>query len=222
MIWKLIALDWRAEVLYAKLILILVPFSLIMMGVITSQMFVLLHSTWIALCISISTFETEKTGALENLLLTLPVKRKQIVTARYVHSLLGFASCTLLGLIIIPITRHFSRLQWWIGVEGHIRIIIVCALIFSLFHVFMFPLLFKYGYKKARIVGVYIPAILMYLCTLALNRYVSVSERNVLLDFVVFARENLLLFGGIVGGIAVAVMLISYWLSLRVFLRRDI
>jgi len=222
MIWKLIALDWRAEVLYAKLILTLVPFSLFMMGVVTSQMFVFLFSTWIALCISISTFETEKTGALENLLLTLPVKRKQVVTARYVHSLLAFASCTLLGLIIMPIIRHFSRWQWWISVEGHIGIIVVCVLMFSLFHVFMFPLLFMYGYKKARVVGIYIPVILFYLITFALDRYVSASERTVLLDFVVFARENLLLFGGIVGGLAVVVMLLSYWLSLRVFLRRDI
>ena len=223
MIFKMIALDWRAKGLAAKMTIFFVPLLLFFMGFTTSQMYVLLFSAWIAMAYSTYPFHSEEKGALNNLFLTLPVTRKQIVLTRYVYSLFILAVHISMGLAIMPVVRHFSRSRWYFSIEGHIAIIAVCVLAFAIFHVFMFPLLFRLGYQKGKMFGLYIPTTVFIVTFFAMEIFSSMSGgRNLFFEIVVMASDNLLLLSGVLGGIAMAVMLLSYWLSLRVYTRRDL
>jgi len=221
MIAKLIVFDWRATIAWNKFAYLFYPFFVFIVGFATSQMLVIPMSLWIALSYSTNPFFAEEKGELNNLLLTLPIKRSQIVTARYVYSLFLMLVGIIVGIAIMPIVRHFSRSQWFIGVEGHIAVIAVSVLVFAIFNLFMFPALFKLGYQKGKIWGIYMPAMVFGALYMAFYIYMMVSERNVIMDSIRFASDNMLLVSGGMGTLAVMILLLSYMLSLRLYSRRN-
>jgi len=218
---KLIALDWRAVDMANRLALLICPLLIFFVGYITSQILVVPFSIWVVLSYSTNPFYSEEKGELNNLFLTLPVKRRQIVAARYVFSLILLLLGVLMGIAIMPVVRHFSNSMWWLSVESNIAIVAISVLLFAVFNLFMFPILFKLGYKKGKVWGLYLPAVVFIVIYFGYDIIMRVSDRNITLDFLVFAGENMLLVSGGVMLLAVLILLLSYRLSLRVYLRRD-
>ena len=78
MITKMIALDWRAMKVYQIRFLLLPIFALIIGWI--YPVFVIPISVFMYMGFSINPFAVEEKGELNNLYLTLPVKRNTIVT----------------------------------------------------------------------------------------------------------------------------------------------
>ena len=221
MIRKLIALDWHAVAMANKLSILICPVLIFFVGYITSQILVIPFSMWVVLSYSTNPFYSEEKGELNNLFLTLPVKRRKIVAGRYVSSLILLLLGVIMGLAIMPVVRHFSNSQWWLSVESNIAIVAVSILLFAVFNLFMFPLLFKLGYQKGKVWGLYLPAVVFVVLYFGYNIIMVVSDRNITFEFLVFAGENMLLVSGGVMLLSVFILLLSFRLSLRVYLRRD-
>ena len=222
MIGKIIALDWRATIMPYKLAYLLHPVLVFIFGFATSQMLVLPISVWLALSYSTNPFFAEEKGELNHLYLTLPVKRSQIVAARYVFSLILLVIGVAVGLVMTPVVRHFSHSRWYVGVQGNVALITVSALVFAIYSLFMFPPLFRLGYHRGKIFGFYIPAAIFGAVATGYYIYMLTSARNTTLDFIVFASENMLLVSGGITALAALIMLLSYRLSVRFYSQRNL
>ena len=221
MIKKIIAHDWRATCLSYKLAYFLYLPIVFSVGLIMSQMFVLPFSVWMALSYSLNPFFVEAKGELNSLYMTLPVKRSQIVVARYLFSLIMLVIGVAAGLAIMPVARYFSTSRWYLGISGNIAMVAVSVLVFSVLSLFMLPPLFKLGYHKGKIISLYITPFVFAAISVAYFIFMVISEYNTTLDFIVFASENMLLVTGGIMAVSALILWLSYRLSMRFYLRRD-
>lgn len=94
MIAKMIALDWRA-MKYYQIRLLLLPVFIFIFGV-YSPLTVIPMSVILSLSFSLNPFAVAEKGELNNLYLTLPVRRKSIVSnavMRYSNRYSHYAAC---------------------------------------------------------------------------------------------------------------------------------
>ena len=119
------------------------------------------------------TFMAEEKGRLEHLYFMLPISRKTTVKARFAlvlaMQLVGIVIGVIATMVIAAILNGrslFSSLapdaMVMASYQPHVRsmALLICAslLACSYISVFMFPILYRLGYAKGKIWGVYIPA----------------------------------------------------------------
>jgi len=220
MIRKMIAIDWRAMKVY-QIRVLLIPFLAIILGW-TSSIAVIPLCVFACFNYSLNTFAVEDKGALNNLYLTMPMKRNSIVAGRYAFSLLIVLCGILAGIHIMYFVNMFAMSRWYIGFNGHVVIISLSLLLYAVFNLFTFPVLFKRGYTKGKFWGVFLPVILFGIIFGAYPLIVNLSGNEALtIELIAYASENLLLVGGLILLLASALLLISYAISVRVYSKRD-
>lgn len=221
-IWKIIALDWRATPFISRLFCFIMSPVIFMTGFFLSQLLVLPFAMWFAIAASIMPFQNEEKGALNNLFLTLPVTRQQIVAARYVNALLWVLFYMPVGLIIMPIVRHFATSRWYLGFAGNLSLVAVSLLMFAVFVMAMFTFLFKYGYQKGKTLGIYVPSGIFMALIVMIYTLMNVLSFNFMFEFIIFATENMLLVSGGIILLSAGILFLSYYLSLRSYARLDV
>ncbi|NMA70183.1 MAG: ABC-2 transporter permease [Desulfitobacterium sp.] len=220
MMTKMIALDWRAMKVY-QIRGLLLPVFIFFLGF-YSPLLVIPMSVFMFLSFSINPFAVEEKGELNNLYLTLPVSRKSIVTGRYLLSLIMLLCGIVTGTLLMPLVNKFSLSKWYIGIEGYIAIIALSCLLYAFLNLFMFPILFRFGYNKGKFWGFYLPVVLFAILFSSYVGFSSMPQYSTLtLDFIVFASENLLLVSGCLAALATVILLLSYLLSLKLYSKRD-
>ena len=126
----MIALDWRA-MKYYQIRLLLLPVFVFIFGV-YSPLTVIPMSVFLSLNFSLNPFAVEEKGELNNLYLTLPVRRKSIVAGRYILSIIMLLCGIAIGILILPLANKLSISKWFIGIEGFsvhiIELSFVCIL----------------------------------------------------------------------------------------------
>lgn len=220
MVTKMAALDWRAMKFY-QIRFPLLPIFVIYVGWYNSLL-VIPVSVILFLSFSVNPFAVEEKGALNNLYLTLPVKRETIVAGRYVLSFIMLLCGIILGIAITPIAHQISTSKWFIGFNGYVVIISLSYLLYALFNFFMFPILFRLGYQKGKFWGFYLPTI--FFALLFSMYYVITSQpgnETMTLDFIVYASENLLLISGGIIALATVILFLSYKISIKLYSKRD-
>ena len=222
MIGKIIALDWRATIRLHKLAFLMYPFFAFIVGTTLSQMLMLPFCAWMALVYSTNSFYAEEKGELNNLYQTLPVKRSQIVFARYVYSLKILVAVIAMGLIIMPVARHFSSSRWYLGIRGNVALVAVSVLIYAILNIMTFPPFFKLNYHKGKIVSLYVVTAVFFVSVISYYLFMLLSENNITFDFIVFASENMLLVSGGIMASAAMIILLSYRLSIRFYTQREL
>lgn len=162
---------------------------------------------WIAM-LPISSFSYDQHAKWDLFAQTLPVTRKQIVQAKYVLGLLFVSFATVLAIILNIVVSSIKSLsiEWNVLIESNLMIGIVAIVFLSI----LFPLIYKFGVEKSRmliIVVVAIPSII----------FIYFSNNNFhLLNNV---TSQTLLAGGVVT--AIIVMIISYIISLKLYTAKD-
>ncbi len=103
-------------------------------------------------------FMMEEKNNLNKLYITLPIKKKDLIFARYLLCAIYvvFISCILI--IINLILRYIFDFQ--ISIEDSFSLISLGTSGFLLLNSIQLPLYFKYGYSKARIVSIALPTII--------------------------------------------------------------
>lgn len=124
MIAKMIALDWRA-MKYYQIRVLLLPVFVFIFGVVYSPLTVIPMSVVMSLNFSLNPFAVEEKGELNNLYLTLPVRRKSIVAGRYILSIIMLLCGIAIGILIMPLANKLSISKWFIWnrrvYSGHIN-----------------------------------------------------------------------------------------------------
>lgn len=221
MIKKVITLDWRA-MKYYQVRGLLLPLVGFFAGVIYSPVCVIPFLTYIGISFSVNPFAVEEKGELNNLYLTLPLERRQIVKGRYAFSLIILLSSIAMGIPIMALSNTISFSKYFIGIQGVAVIVSLCILMYSILNISMFPTLFKLGYQKGKIWGFYLPAILFAVIFGVYYVFSAVSEnKTVTIDFIAYASDNLMPVSVLCIILAAAIELASYMLSNRIYKKRD-
>ncbi|MBD3109682.1 ABC-2 transporter permease [Bacillus sp. AGMB 02131] len=162
---------------------------------------------WMAM-LPISSFSYDQHAKWDLFAQTLPVTRKQIVKAKYVIGLLFVSFATVLAIILNMIVSSMKSLpiEWNVLIESNVMIGIVALVFLSI----LFPLIYKFGVEKSRmliIVVVAIPSVI----------FIYFSNNN--LDLLNNVTPQILLAGEVV--VAIIVMGISYITSLKIYTAKD-
>jgi hypothetical protein len=225
----MIKLDWIGMKVYQKRFVI-IPCTILLYGFFLSPI-ILPFMAFFMLSFSVNPFAVEEKGKLDNLYLTLPVTRKDIVNARYGLSLLmqlfGFTT----GIIV---TIIYSRLLYGKTTFGithsfdadlSAMSLIICGslLLYAVMNLSSFPLLFKIGYARGRGLGYYVPVIAftVVVSVVYLLWYFNDAFNTFLRFAVHWALDNTILTAAFMLAGAVLTLALSYRLSQRAYAKRE-
>ena len=212
---KAIVLDWRATPLFYKLMIFVYPLIWLIYGFGFSELTVIPLSVFSLLVFSTNPFFASDKEELYLLSQTLPIKRSHIVKGRFITSIIMLAVGLAMGLAITPLVWFFEDFPRY-SAEDYVAVVVFSILLFAMFHLIMYPLMFKFEYRKASILGLYLPTGLF----VAIYLFIIVPA-GFAHGFVEFALENMLLVHASMGILAAIFMLLSYIISMKLFCRRE-
>jgi len=228
MIRKIIALDWLGMKIYQKVGLFLLVHIPIMCFVFPHFIFFL---AVLSIYLSIFPFGLEEKDDLSYLYLTLPITRREVVTARYALSGIMFICGILIGSVCIPVIQPFSLMSnvffidgsLTIGFDKYFILLSISYLIYAILNLAIFPFLFKLGYVKGKMWGTYLPLLVMMMLLTVIPIIVVVSEtvKDFLWKGVIFISENPILIGIGMFILATFILAISYLISIKVYSKRN-
>ncbi len=217
---NMIKMDWFAIKYYQKRVLV-ICIPLFAIGYV-SPVLLMPTAAFLFFLFSLDPFAVEEKGDLNRLYLTLPVKRNDIVTGRYVLSLIIVLCGILLGLVCMPLANRISHSKWYPDLKWILALAAFSLLLYALMNLFMYPLLFKLGYQKGKFWGMYVP---LGVCTMAYAVFWTYTllpgNEKLVLHILVYASEHMLLVSGGMLVLAAALLMVSYLLSLKIYLKRE-
>lgn len=168
---------------------------------------------------TINTFQTDEFFNTDSYTLSMPLSRRQIITARYIYTFIMVLTAFFVGLVLFYLIHFIIRpnhnglntdmLKYLIMLEG------TSLLVDSIFY----PVIYKVGCEKSRLVLLSIVMLLLGVGSV-LSVYVNVFDKD-FIDFVAilnFIQKN----GVMVLSIIVAIsIVISYFLSILFYKKRD-
>lgn len=173
----------------------------------------------ILLTSTINTFQTDEFFNTDSYTLSLPLSRRQIITARYIYTLMMLLIAFFVGLVIYYLIHFIIRpnynglntdmLKYLIMLEG------TSLLVDSIFY----PIIYKVGCEKSRLVLLSLVMLILGIGSI-LSVYVNVFD-NDFIDFV--AIINFIQNNGItvLSILVVVAIIVSYFLSIIFYRKRD-
>ena len=145
---------------------------------------------------------------------TLSIKRNTVVSGRYIFALTldlfaGLFTFLLSFILLVAMQKGFSAIE-------SMAIILIFFLVFSIIQAVQLPLYFKLGYTKAKFLA-YLPFIVLPLAIMAFSN----AFGNVFLGLLEWLSANPLLTALVGAGIWLAIMAVSYKISLSFYRKRD-
>lgn len=221
MIRKMMMMDWRA-MKYYQIRGLLLPLFVCFIGFFSSPLLVIPTSVIMFLFFSLNPFAMEEKGELNNLYLTLPIRRADVVYGRFLLSGVMGTSGVVMGIPLMILVNRFGWSYYSLPVSGYFFVVAFSYLFYSIGLLATYPIFFKLGYNKGKFWGLVIPAILMgvlYGLFAALN-YLPGNEMK-MLELLEYASQNLLLTSGITILAATLLMVIAIKLSKSIYAKRD-
>ncbi len=217
---RMLYLNWTAIKSY-RLRGLLIPVCLLVTGWFSSIYLVPL-AVFLLFSFSINVFAVEEKGNLDRVCLTLPVTRGQVVAGRYLFSFLLFLAGLLAGFSLMPLANLFSLSRWYPDWGWSLALLSFGFLLYALLGLFTYPALFGLGYMKGRIWGYYIPAIVVGLACIGVVEYDIMTGGTFIRDLLIAASEHILAVSGGILGLGVAVLTVSWLLSWKIYIRREV
>lgn len=189
-----------------KTFLILIAFYFLLALQMHSSSF--FAALWVMLgaTLPISSIAYDEKAKWEKYALTMPISRKELVTSKYLLSLLFIIAGNIISLPVVYI------IDGYFGMENLLIFLILVAL-GVIFNSIMLPFVFKFGSENSRIIMflvVAIPFLIGYI----------LQKMNVNVVSFLDTHEKII---GIAGGVAaVLICLISYLLSVWIMERKEI
>ena len=227
---NMIKLDWLGMKCYHKRFVI-IPLFILPYGLL-HEVVIIPFMAYMMLSFSVNPFAVEEKGKLDNLYLTLPVTRKNIVTARFGLSLIMQFAGLVLGTVIALIYNALLYGRTVLYVFTHtfkadfdaIFLIICSSLLFyAIMNLSTFPILFKVGYAKGKLFGFIIPIVA---ASVIAGIFVTLFNANI--DFggwvysvIEWVFANTVWTAAIILGAAVLILTGSYALSQRLYAGRE-
>lgn len=218
---KMLKLDWSAiKCCHIILRLLLIVACFLVTGWFSTIWLVPEGVFW-AFCFSINPFAAEEAWNLNRLYLTLPISRSRVVACRYLLSLILFLAGTILALALMPLTNLYSFSKWYPDLKWSLALVSFGFLIHALLSLFMYPILFRLGYRKGHIWGFYLPVLLTGVVYLTIIEYDLMAGGTFILNCLIYASEHILPCIGGMLGLGAVILAGSWLLSMKLYSRRD-
>ena len=226
--YNMIKLDWLGMKCYHKRFVI-IPLTIALYGFFHVAVIIPMLA-YMFFSFSVNPFAVEEKGKLDNLYLTLPVTRKSIVKARFALSfimqLAGILSGTILTLVLSALfygrTVIYPRT---FDATLPIMMLIICGslLFYAILNISTFPILFKIGYAKGKLIGFIIPIGIAsaIIATLFILWSTVPAFQAWILSAFTWASDNALLVATIMLALSALLLIVSYLLSQRLFAKRE-
>jgi hypothetical protein len=229
---KMIATDWLAiksryvEIIFVTAVMVFFLFGGGFMAVLT-----ILLAAVFAQSHAMEPFIVEEKGDLQQFYLTLPISRKSIVRGRYVFML----ACVVVTLVftvgftlILSPTIEFLDFRYNLKPEIIIMLGFIAFAGSSLFNSICYPIMFRFGFSKAKIFGFFIPLFIVTGLISLLGLFIGNILRDNperLFTMITYLSENAEKVTTLVSLISLAVGVLfyalSYCISMRVYARRS-
>ncbi len=220
MIKKMAVLDWRAMKCY-HLRMFLIPVVALTAGIFT-PLFTVPVNVFLFLFFSINTFAVEEKADLNRQYLTLPVTRSSIVAGRYVLSICLGVVGMLTGIPLAFAADRFTLSHYYGPISWFLPVAAVSYLLFSLFSLFMFPLLFRFGYSKGKFFGMYLPVfVFAFFYAACVTVAFRPGNERLFFNALEYAFENMLFVNGGIAAVSTFILFLSFLLSKRLYMRRE-
>lgn len=217
---KMAMIDWRAMKYYQTRIFIILPFVLLV-GVVYSSILVLPTSVFMFMAYSVNPFAVEEKGEVNNLYLTLPVQRNNIVAGRYILSVLMALFGLAAGLPIMFLANKIGFSHYYYPLSWNLFIVAASCVLYAFVNLAMFPILFKLGYSKGKFWGFMLPAIFVGALYGVAGVVMFGGNGAVIMDVLSFAGEHLVALSGGLFLLAVVILFVSYSISKHIYNKRD-
>lgn len=218
---KMALLDWRA-MKYFHIRGILLPICVVIIGLFSSPVLVMPTCTLLFVFFSLNPFAVEEKGALNNLYLTLPVKRSTIVSGRFILGGIMGACGVILSIPLTAVVNHFGWSHYDLPLSWYVFVFCISYLLFAVFIFATYPTLFKLGYQKGKFWGFAIPAVFMGLLYGVFSVIANWPGNEMLLfNLLKYASENMLLISGGIAVAATAILAASIMLSKHIYSKRE-
>lgn len=166
---------------------------------------------FVSMMVFITTFSYDEYNKWDAYAIALPVSRKNIVKAKYVASIILWVIALLVTVVITGIMGFFEQNINYFEMFG---MILGCVFSIVLLEAIMFPLIFKFGVEKGRIglfVGVFaIAGLLGFIFT-----GIDLENAN---GFIEIFNEYYYI---LIPLVAVILLVISYFVSKRIYLKKE-
>jgi len=226
---NMMKLDWLGMRPYRSRIVI-ATISAFGWGILLDTRLILPFLVWGMFDTSLYCFDAEEKGKLNQLYLTLPISRGTLISARYMLSL----TLQFIGVVVgIVFTFAFSTILYdrtiinthTFNPNLESLVLIICgSLLFCAFlSLAIHPILHRFGYAKAKIIGYALP---MYgsiiLIVVFVNLAANVKVVGEFMDSILqWAFGNTALVSAIILGMVALFLVLSYTLSLKMYAKRD-
>ncbi len=122
----------------------------------------------------------------------------------------------------MPLANRISLSKWYPSASWLYALFSFSVLLSACFSLFMYPLLFKLGYQKGKLWGMYLPLGVFGLACIALMEYQLISGNETFItDLLIYASGHRLLVSGGMLGTAALVFAASWALSMHVYSKRE-
>ncbi len=166
----------------------------------------------------INTFQTDEFYNTESYTLSFPLTRKKIVLSKYLFSLVMLVIATWIGLIIYAIVALIIRPGFNGLNTDMIKYLIMLELASLIVDAVFYPVIYKFGCEKSRLVLMSIIMLLLGIAAI-ISAYINTHDIKIdLTNFVNFIQDN-----GVfaVAGITIVTLIISYFLSVKFYKKKD-
>lgn len=159
----------------------------------------------------VSTFSYDDFNNFNAYAVSLPSGRKNIVKSKYISSILLIITSSLIGLVL-SLTIMFINNK--VDIEELISSLIGCLLAIVIIISIMYPLIFKYGSEKGRIV-LFISIFLITVIASLSAQYIEVKQIENIFKLI----ENYAYI--IIPIFTISILLISYLISKKIYLNKE-
>jgi len=226
---NMIRLNWLGMKTY-HLMLLVVPIGAILIGFIVSEYIIIPLTALLMWSCAVYPFVVEEKGKLDNLYLTLPVHRKSIVSARFGLSLFMVLAGIVFGVVLtiaMPVLFNGPAIlyprMYQPSLDTILLLISIGLFSYTVMLLCAFPILFKLGYAKGKIIGFYVPAFggsIIFVITFQL--LINIQFDAAITSTLVWAMTNTLWAALIIFAAAAALFALAYVLSVKAFAKREL
>ena len=168
----------------------------------------------LALTFSSYPFAVGEKNGIDALYATLPVKRNCVVLGRYLFALILDIAIGLLAVIISASLQLIMKNTFNLKESFFIMLILLVS--YSIFQAIQLPIYFKLGYAKAKLLA-YLPVLVFPLLVLSTASFFKES----IISLFIWVMENQMLTAIISAALWAVIVIISYKISLKFYMKRS-
>lgn len=165
----------------------------------------------ISIMLFMSTFSYDEYNKWDSYAITLPNGRKNVVKSKYLATLILVISSVIITTVLSFVVGYLNN---DLNVDNIMDLMIGSLFVIFLIQTFMYPFIFKFGMEKGKI-GLFVS---VFLAATVVQIVFDKVEFNLSKELIIFFDKYLLIIGS---GLIVLLLVISYFISKKIYLKKE-